>query len=70
MGIWERLNNPNFKLIEFDEIKNKAGTNRFSMSPKQWIEKTSSIGIISIIFTIVSDYIQYYPNFISPRPIF
>jgi hypothetical protein len=46
LGIWEELNNPNFKLIEFDEFRNNAGTNRFSISPKQWIEKTSAIGLI------------------------
>jgi hypothetical protein len=47
LSIWERLNNPNFKLIEFDELVKDAGLNRFTMSPKKWAESTGSIGIIS-----------------------
>jgi hypothetical protein len=47
LGIWERIHNPNFKLIDFDELKINAGTNRFSLSPQQWIAKTGAIGIIS-----------------------
>lgn len=23
LGLWERINNPNFKLVEFDQFKNK-----------------------------------------------
>ncbi len=47
LGIWELLYNPNFKPIEFDGIKTQAGLNSFTMSPKQWIDKTSAIGIFS-----------------------
>ncbi len=47
LGLWEQLYNPDFKLIEFDEFKNAAGTNRFALSPQQWIGKTKAIGIIS-----------------------
>jgi len=47
LGIWERLNNPDFKPIEFDGFRNKAGLNSFILTPKQWIEKTNAIGIIS-----------------------
>ncbi|MBT6046627.1 MAG: KilA-N domain-containing protein [Candidatus Scalindua sp.] len=47
LGIWERLNNPDFKPIEFDGFKNQAGLNSFVLTPKQWIEKTNAIGIIS-----------------------
>ena len=25
LGLWERLNNPGFKLVEFDQFKNEAG---------------------------------------------
>lgn len=45
-GIWEQLNNPAFKPIEFDRFKNLAGLNRFSLSPKQWIQSTNAIGFI------------------------
>ena len=46
LGIWEQLNNPGFKPIEFDRIKNLAGLNRFILSPKQWIQNTNAIGFI------------------------
>ncbi len=47
LGIWEQLNNPKFKPIEFDGFKKNAGLNSFTLSPKQWIECTGAIGIIS-----------------------
>ncbi len=47
LGIWEKLNNPNFKPHEFEGFKNEAGTNRFNLSPQQWIEKTNATGISS-----------------------
>jgi hypothetical protein len=47
LAVWERLNNAHFNSPEFEGIKNEAGTNRFMMSAKQWIEKTKSIGIIA-----------------------
>ena len=47
LGIWEQLNNQDFNPVEFDGIKNQAGLNSFTLTPKQWIEKTSAIGLIS-----------------------
>jgi hypothetical protein len=47
LGIWEQLNNPNFKPIEFEGFKNQAGLNSFVLTPKKWIETTNAIGIIS-----------------------
>jgi len=47
LGIWEHLNNPNFKPVEFDGFKKLAGLNSFTLTPKQWIEKTDAIGIVS-----------------------
>jgi hypothetical protein len=47
IGIWEQLNNPDFNPIEFDGFRKKAGLNSFTLMPKQWIEKTNAIGIIS-----------------------
>jgi hypothetical protein len=47
LGIWEQLNNPNFKPVEFDGFKKLAGLNSFTLTPKQWIEKTGAIGLIS-----------------------
>ena len=47
LGIWEQINNPAFNGIEFDAFRNEAGSNSFSLTPKQWITKTGAIGIIS-----------------------
>ncbi|WP_271328099.1 KilA-N domain-containing protein [Lactococcus muris] len=47
LGVWEQLNNNNFKLVEFDQFKNNAGTNAFTLSPQQWIKNTNAIGIQS-----------------------
>lgn len=47
LGIWERLNNPDFNMVEFDLIRNEAGSNRFLMSVNQWVIKTNAIGIIA-----------------------
>lgn len=45
LGIWEEMNNSNFNSPEFEGIKNQAGFNRFTLSVKQWMEKTNSQGI-------------------------
>lgn len=47
LGFWEMLNNPNFKPIEFDGFRKLAGLNSFTLTAKQWIEKTNAVGIIS-----------------------
>ncbi len=47
LGLWERLNNPDFKSIEFDGFKQRAGTNSFTLTPKLWIDKTDAIGLVS-----------------------
>lgn len=47
LGLWEQLNNPGFKPVEFDGFRNQAGSNAFTMSPKKWIEGTGAIGMIS-----------------------
>ena len=47
LGIWEQLNNSGFKPLEFDGFKNQSGLNSFTLTPKQWIEKTGAIGILS-----------------------
>ena len=47
MGLWEKLSNLDFKPIEFERFRNKAGSNYFVLSPQKWIESTGAIGIIS-----------------------
>ena len=45
LGTWELMYNPNFKVVEFDHFKSEAGLHTFTLSAKEWIEKTSAIGI-------------------------
>ncbi|MDR0683002.1 MAG: KilA-N domain-containing protein, partial [Dysgonamonadaceae bacterium] len=47
VGIWERINNPDFNVVEFNNIKSESGANGFVLTSKQWIEKTGAIGIIA-----------------------
>lgn len=47
LGLWEKINNQNFKLVEFDGFKNESGSNSFVLSPQKWIETTNAIGMIS-----------------------
>jgi hypothetical protein len=47
LGIWEQLNNPDFKPVEFDGFRKLAGLNSFTLTPKQWIGKTNAIGLVS-----------------------
>ena len=45
LGTWEVMYNPNFKVVEFDHFKNEAGLHTFTLSAKEWIEKTNAIGM-------------------------
>ena len=47
LGVWERLNNPGFNPLEFEGFRSRAGLNSFVLSPRQWIEATSAIGLVS-----------------------
>lgn len=47
LGLWEELNNPDFKPLEFEQFKREAGSNAFALSPQKWITTTNAIGIIS-----------------------
>ena len=47
LGLWEKLNNENFKGHEFETFENEAGKHSFYMSPQKWIKETNAIGIIS-----------------------
>jgi hypothetical protein len=47
LGLWENLNNPKFKSIEFDGFRNESGSNSFTLTPKKWIETTNAVGITS-----------------------
>ena len=68
LGLRENLNNPDYKLTEFEGFKNEASANAFTMSPKKRIEGVNAVGIVSKfgryggIFTN-SDNFHYYINF-------
>ena len=44
LGIWEQLNNPDFKPIEFEGFRKQAGLNSFVLTAKKWIESTNASG--------------------------
>ena len=46
LGTWEQINNPEFKVVEFDHFKSQAGLPGFVLSASEWIEKTDAVGII------------------------
>ena len=47
LGVWERLNNVDFKPLEFEGFKNRAGLNSFVLTPRQWIDATHASGLVS-----------------------
>jgi hypothetical protein len=47
LGVWEGLFNSGFNSVEFDRIKNEAGTNTFVLSVKKWGDCTGAVGITS-----------------------
>lgn len=47
LGLWEKINNFDFKPIEFDGFRNESGSNSFVLSTSKWIKATNAIGIIT-----------------------
>ena len=47
IGAWERLHNPDFNVTEFGNIKMESVDNSFTLSTKQWTERTNAVGIIA-----------------------
>lgn len=45
LGVWEQLNNPDFKGNEFVTFKNAAGSNSFNLTPQKWIKATNAVGM-------------------------
>jgi len=45
IAIWERTNNPDFNVTEFDNIRAESGSQSFVVTTKQLIERTHAIGI-------------------------
>ncbi|MGB4407738.1 MAG: KilA-N domain-containing protein [Sphaerochaeta sp.] len=44
LGLWEQLNNPDFKGVEFDSFKHEAGTNAFTLSPRNGFSVRRQLG--------------------------
>lgn len=47
LAVWEQLNNLNFNLVGFHQIRDEAASQRFIMSVKKWIDLTSAVGLIA-----------------------
>lgn len=47
LGVWERLHNADFNPLEFEGFRNRAGLNSFVLTPRQWIDGTGAIGLVS-----------------------
>lgn len=47
IGAWEKMYNPNFNVMEFNNIRNEAGSNGYILSSSKFIQKTNAIGIKS-----------------------
>lgn len=45
LGTWEVMYNSDFKMVEFDHFRSEAGLHTFTISAKEWIEKTNAIGM-------------------------
>jgi len=45
LGIWEQLNNPNFKVIEFDDFKKSAGLNSLPSPQNNGSKKQRPLGL-------------------------
>ena len=45
LALWEKLNNPNFKPLDFGGFKSRPGSNAFTIAPKKWINLTNAIGL-------------------------
>jgi hypothetical protein len=49
LGIWEKVNNPNFNYGEYAAVRNKVGLNSYKVSVKEWVQKTNAIGLKATI---------------------
>ena len=45
LGTWEVMYNPDFKVVEFDHFRSGAGLHTFTLSAKEWIERTNALGM-------------------------
>lgn len=72
LGIWEEMYNPDFNSPEFGGIMAEAGTNRFLLSVKQWIERTNARGLVAKAGRYGGTYAQKdlafeFASWVSPK---
>ena len=72
LGIWEEMYNPDFNSPEFGGIRAEAGTNRFLLSIKQWIERTNARGVVAKAGRYGGTYAQKdlafeFASWVSPK---
>lgn len=70
LGIWEQLNNDDFKGNEFVTFKTQAGLNNFNLTPRKWIEATHAIGIVSKSGRYGGGTLKLLALVIYPLPLF
>lgn len=46
MAMWERLNNPDFDVDAFEQIKCQVTSRDLILTPKQWVKQTAAKGIV------------------------
>ena len=49
LGLWEKLNNENFKGVEFTTFESLAGKNSFYMSPQKWINQVIMVELMRVV---------------------
>jgi hypothetical protein len=47
LGTWESINNPDFNMVGFHHVRMEMISERFIISPTQWVERTNSKGILA-----------------------
>ncbi len=47
LGLWEQINNSDFKLVEFDQFIYQSGSNSFTLSPTKWLKTVNAKGLIT-----------------------
>lgn len=58
LGVWEELNNENFKVVEFEHFKNETGRHAFTMSPQKWIRETNLLVLFLNRVNMVVELLQ------------
>ncbi len=47
LATWESMKNPDFNMVGFHHVKNEMVSERFIISPTQWVERTNAKGIVA-----------------------